>query len=78
MVPEFDLPGHTAAILAAYPELAGDGKTAAASVTDLEHYFQWMHPDNPRVFPFITDVLREIAERPPAGRHGASQSTTRR
>jgi hexosaminidase len=61
VVPEFDLPGHTAAIFAAYPELAGDGSMAAEAVTELEHYFQWMHPDNPRVFPFVTDVLREIA-----------------
>lgn len=61
VVPEFDLPGHTAAIFRAYPELAGDGSTAPGDVISLESYFQWMHPDNPRVFPFITDVMTEIA-----------------
>lgn len=61
VVPEFDLPGHTAAIFAAYPDLAGDGTTSAGETTNLEHYFQWMHPANPRVFPFITDVMTDLA-----------------
>ncbi len=64
IVPEIEMPGHSAAIFRAYPELAGDG----VSAPDLEqsHHFQTMHPDNPKVFPFLTDVLIEVAAMSPA------------
>ncbi|MGN6484498.1 MAG: family 20 glycosylhydrolase [Thermomicrobiales bacterium] len=61
VIPEIEMPGHTAAIFAAYPELAGDGTSDAAEVTAKAHYFQAMNPDNPRVIGFFRDVLAEVA-----------------
>ena len=65
VVPEFEMPGHTAAIFAAYPELAGDGTDPGTANVDKPPWFQVLHPDNPRIFPFLTDVLTEIAELTP-------------
>jgi hexosaminidase len=61
IVPEFEMPGHTAAIFAAYPELAGDGTDPGTANVDRAPWFQAMNPDNPGIFTFITDVLTEIA-----------------
>lgn len=61
IVPEIEMPGHTAAIFAAYPELAGDGSGDSAEVTSKATYFQAMNPDNPHVLGFIRDVLTEVA-----------------
>ncbi len=65
IVPEFDMPGHTAAIYRAYPELAGDGVHAATADLERAAWFQVMHPDHPHIFSFVTDVLTEIAELTP-------------
>jgi len=65
IVPEVDMPGHTAAIYQAYPELAGDGVHAETTNQDRASHFQVMHPDHPRIFDFVTDVLTEIAELTP-------------
>jgi hexosaminidase len=62
IVPEIEMPGHTAAIFRSYPELAGDGsQPAAAGGSETPGMLQFLHPDNPQVFPFLTDVLTEIA-----------------
>ncbi|MGB3329329.1 MAG: family 20 glycosylhydrolase [Thermomicrobiales bacterium] len=61
VIPEIEMPGHTAAIFAAYPELAGDGTSDAAEVTSKACYFQAMDPENPDIFGFIRDVLTEVA-----------------
>ncbi|HEU0164491.1 MAG TPA: family 20 glycosylhydrolase, partial [Thermomicrobiales bacterium] len=65
IVPEFDMPGHTAAIYEAYPELAGNGIDDPAAGLAQGRWFQVMHPDHPRIFAFITEVLTEIAELTP-------------
>jgi hexosaminidase len=65
IVPEFDMPGHTAAIYAAYPELAGDGISVETANAEREPWFQVMHPDHPCIFDFVTDVLTEIAAMTP-------------
>ena len=65
IVPEFEMPGHTAAIYRAYPELAGDGTNPATTNADRDPHFQVMHPDNPRILGFVADVLAEIAELTP-------------
>ena len=59
------MPGHTAAIYAAYPELAGNGIDDATANLEQAAWFQVMHPDHPRIFSFVTDVLTEIAELTP-------------
>jgi hexosaminidase len=62
IVPEIEMPGHTAAIFRSYPELVGDGsQPAAAGSPDTPGMLQFLHPDNPKVFPFLTDVLTELA-----------------
>ncbi|MGI8484282.1 MAG: beta-N-acetylhexosaminidase [Thermomicrobiales bacterium] len=65
IVPEFDMPGHTAAIYRACPELAGDGVDAATADLERAAWFQVMHPDHPHIFSFVTDVLTEISELTP-------------
>ena len=61
VIPEIEMPGHTAAIFAAYPELAGDGTGDASAITGKATYFQAMHPDNPHIPGFIREVLAEVA-----------------
>jgi hexosaminidase len=61
IVPEIEMPGHTAAIFSAYPELAGDGADPSTANLEQAAYFQAMHPDHPRIFGFIEDVLTEVA-----------------
>lgn len=54
IVPEIDLPGHTGAVFAAYPELAAEG-------VDGNPFLTYLHPDHPRVAGFVKDVLTEVA-----------------
>lgn len=61
VVPEFEMPGHTAAIYKAYPDLAGDGVHESTANRERAPWFQVMHPDHPRIFSFVSDVLTEIA-----------------
>lgn len=54
LVPEIDLPGHTAAALAAYPELAGD--------TEYPHpLLTYLDPGVPAALTFARTVLTEVA-----------------
>jgi hexosaminidase len=66
IVPEIEMPGHSAAIFRAYPELAGDGSPASTNAAAQPAMLQFLHPDHLQVFPFITDVLGEIAAISPA------------
>src|SRR5262249_42523704 len=64
VVPEIDLPGHTNAALASYPELNCDG-VAPALYTGIEVGFSSVCIDKPLTYTFIDDVMRELAELTP-------------
>ncbi|MHA7987589.1 family 20 glycosylhydrolase [Rathayibacter sp. CAU 1779] len=55
IVPELDMPGHTAAALAAYPELA-------SGVEFAHPLLPYLDPEQPATLRFATDVLTEAAE----------------
>jgi hexosaminidase len=59
IVPEIDMPGHTNAALASYPELNCDGK-APALYSGIEVGFSTLCVDKDVTYRFITDVVREI------------------
>ncbi len=59
IVPEIDMPGHTNAALASYPELNCDGK-APALYSGIEVGFSTFCVDKDVTYRFITDVVREI------------------
>lgn len=60
LIPEFDLPGHTNAALASYPELNCDGK-APALYTGTEVGFSTLCKENPLTTKFLDDVIGEVA-----------------
>ena len=60
IVPEIDMPGHTNAALAAYPELNCDG-VAPALYTGIEVGFSALCVEKDVTYRFIDDVVREIA-----------------
>jgi hexosaminidase len=59
VVPEIDMPGHTNAALASYPELNCDGK-APALYSGIEVGFSTLCVDKEITYKFITDVVKEI------------------
>lgn len=72
ILPEIDVPGHSMAILAAYPELAvktNDSTTYAVRVG--EKFIDWhthtllknntLNPADEKVYAFLGDVIKEIA-----------------
>jgi hexosaminidase len=65
VVPEIEMPGHAAAIFRAYPELAGNGTDPETTNLHRSPWFQMLRPDNPRVRPFLADVLSEVAAMTP-------------
>jgi hexosaminidase len=60
VVPEFDMPGHTNAALAAYPELNCDG-IAPALYTGIEVGFSSLCTGKPITYRFVDDVIKEVA-----------------
>ena len=64
IVPEIDLPGHTNAALASYPELNCDG-VAPAPYTGIEVGFSSLCIDKDVTYTFVSDVLRELAAMTP-------------
>src|SRR5258706_9776563 len=60
IVPEIDMPGHTNAALASYPELNCDDK-APPLYTDTKVGFSALCLDRDVTYRFIDDVVREIA-----------------
>ena len=60
IVPEIDMPGHTNAALASYPELNCDG-VAPPLFTGIEVGFSVLCVDKDVTYKFIDDVVREIA-----------------
>ena len=64
VVPEIDVPGHTNAALAAYPELNADG-AAPAPYTGIEVGFSSLSIDKEVTYQFLDDVFREVSELTP-------------
>jgi hexosaminidase len=60
IVPEIDMPGHTNAALASYPELNCDGK-ATELYTGTEVGFSTLCTDKEITYRFVDDVVREIS-----------------
>jgi hexosaminidase len=60
VVPEIDLPGHTNAALASYPELNCDGK-AREPYTGIEVGFSSLCVDSEITYRFLDDVFGELA-----------------
>jgi hexosaminidase len=60
VVPEIDLPGHTNAALASYPELTCDGQ-APERYTGIEVGFSSLCAGNELTYKFLDDVFREVA-----------------
>jgi len=60
IVPEIDMPGHTNAALASYPELNCDGK-ATDLYTGIEVGFSTLCTDKEVVYEFVDDVVEELA-----------------
>lgn len=64
IVPEIDLPGHCAAVFAAYPELGGtDAPPPATGGIRMVS----MDPELPATMGFVRDVLTEVAALTPGG-----------
>lgn len=59
VIPEIDLPGHTSAIVAAYPEFSCDG-TPAEVKTAGGIYTHIISPCKPAVLTFLYDLLDEV------------------
>ena len=60
VVPEIDLPGHTNAVLVAYPELTADGQPVPHR-TDTEVGYSSLVADKEETYAFVEDVIREVA-----------------
>jgi len=60
IIPEIDMPGHTNAALASYPELNISGK-ATELYTGTEVGFSTLATDKEITYKFIDDVVRELA-----------------
>jgi hexosaminidase len=61
IIPEIDMPGHTNAALASYPELNCNGK-ATKLYTGSEVGFSTLCAGKDATYKFIDDVIREVAE----------------
>ncbi|HWQ15312.1 MAG TPA: beta-N-acetylhexosaminidase, partial [Roseiflexaceae bacterium] len=60
VVPEIDMPGHTHAALASYPELSCDG-VAPPLYTGIAVGFSTLCVDQEITYTFVEDVIRELA-----------------
>lgn len=60
VIPEIDMPGHTNAALAAYPELYCTGKKPEL-YTGIEVGFSTLCAQNEKTYEFVDDVIKEIA-----------------
>ncbi len=60
IIPEIDMPGHTNAALASYPELNCDGK-ARSLYTGMKVGFSTLCVDKEITYTFLDDVIRELS-----------------
>jgi hexosaminidase len=65
IIPEIDMPGHTNAALASYPELNCNGK-ATELYTGIEVGFSTLCTSKEITYQFVDDVIRELAAITPA------------
>lgn len=65
LVPEIDVPGHSAAMIAAYPELLG-GREAGAERADGGSGASTLDPENPVTWEVLADVLDTVVDVFPA------------
>lgn len=65
VIPEIDMPGHTNAALASYPELNADGK-APELYTGTHVGFSTLDSNKEITYQFIDDVIRELAALTPS------------
>ena len=73
VVPEIDMPGHTNAAIAAYPELGcskptpglGGGTQAPGLYTGIQVGWSTFCPDSEVTYRFVDDVMRELAQMTP-------------
>lgn len=66
VIPEIDVPGHSAAAIAAYPELSCSGEQTEVRA-EFTSFSKPLCVGNERVFTFLDDVFSEIAELFPFG-----------
>ncbi|SDR78436.1 hexosaminidase [Paraoerskovia marina] len=62
IVPEIDVPGHSAAMLAAYPELLGDRPATAGERADGEAGQSTLDPDLEATWAVLSDVLDTVVD----------------
>ncbi|GAA6137809.1 family 20 glycosylhydrolase [Arenicella sp. 4NH20-0111] len=62
VIPEIDLPGHSSALLAAYPNLACQVPNNKTDVKTHFGVFKHVLCNRPSVFNFLSDIFTEIAE----------------
>jgi hexosaminidase len=65
IIPEIDLPGHTNAALASYPEL-NPGGAVPSLYTGIEIGFSSLRTDQEITYKFVDDIIREVAAMSPA------------
>ena len=66
IVPEIDLPGHTRAIIAAYPELSCTGESTTVG-TDFGIHAKMLCAGSEKVYDAVEKLLTEVAEMFPCG-----------
>ncbi len=64
IIPEIDMPGHTNAALASYPELNSSGE-APELYTGIKVGFSSLDTNKDITYQFISDVIKELAEMTP-------------
>lgn len=64
IIPEIDMPGHTNAALASYPELNCNGK-ATSLYTGIQVGFSTLCANKEITYKFVNDVIRELSEMTP-------------
>lgn len=62
IIPEIDLPGHSSALLAAYPEYGCANHSDTASVKSHFGIFKHVLCNRPSSFTFLKDLLSEVAQ----------------
>ncbi|MGN6397109.1 MAG: family 20 glycosylhydrolase [Mucilaginibacter sp.] len=60
IVPEIEMPGHSEAVLAAYPELSCDPSLGTYKVAETWGVFKNIYEPSDKTFAFLQDVLTEV------------------